>query len=125
MLEPWVLTGELQSESLRSHNLLYEAREKEGRRKGSLPPFQRNHFPYVYGNIGSSSKRERVSRSVSMTRCSPVLLWLCAGCRSASGVWRRGLQLLHRHIWPGLAERLRVLLQRSTLPATIGLLVWK
>lgn len=47
------------------------------------------------------------------------------GCRSTSGIRWRGLQLLHRHIWPTLPERLCALLQRSTLPATVGLLVWK
>lgn len=47
------------------------------------------------------------------------------GCHNTGGIQRRGLQLLHRHIWPRLPERLCVLLQRRTLPATVGLLVWK
>lgn len=47
------------------------------------------------------------------------------GCHNTGGIQRRGLQLLHRHIWPRLPKRLCVLLQRSTLPATVGLLVWK
>lgn len=46
-------------------------------------------------------------------------------CHNTGGIQGRGLQLLQRHIWPRLPKRLCVLLQRSPLPATVGLLVWK
>lgn len=83
-------------------------------------------------SVPATLPHQNVTPSVSARVQSPPPGWgglrgvnAELGCHNTGGIQRRGLRLLHRHIWPRLPKRLCVLLQRSTLPATVGLLVWK